>query len=212
MDLYSFCPLHIYTLSAPFWGLYQKLSISLFYFNKTLLHKSYEQSILGSDPRLNSSPEAKNPSIFCGPATTFQLGGPSGILQDKVKMLGALVLCSPSELIFCYTLLTLRCACVNEWHALSKASEELCSAVWWWPHVAYRTSLVAQKVKRPPEMWKTWIWSLGWEDLLEKEMATHSSTLAWKIPWTEEPGRLQSMGSQRVRHNWVTSLFTLMDQ
>ena len=48
--------------------------------------------------------------------------------------------------------------------------------------------------------------SLGWEDPLEKEMATHSSTLAWKIPWTKEPGRLQSMGSQRVRHNWATSL------
>ena len=49
--------------------------------------------------------------------------------------------------------------------------------------------------------------SLGWEDPLEKEMATHSSTLARKIPWTEEPSKLQSMGSQRVRHNWVTSLF-----
>ena len=49
--------------------------------------------------------------------------------------------------------------------------------------------------------------SLGWEDPLEKEMPTHSSTLAWKIPWTEEPGRLQSMGSQRVRHDWATSLY-----
>ena len=48
--------------------------------------------------------------------------------------------------------------------------------------------------------------SLGWEDPLEKEMATHSTILAWKIPWTEDPGRLQSMGSQRVRHDWVTSL------
>ena len=48
---------------------------------------------------------------------------------------------------------------------------------------------------------------LGWEDPLEKEMAVHSSTLAWKIPWTEEPDRLQSMGSQRVRHDWVTSLY-----
>ena len=47
---------------------------------------------------------------------------------------------------------------------------------------------------------------LGWEDLLEKEMAIHSSTLAWKIPWMEEPGRLQSMWSQRVRHNWATSI------
>ena len=55
-------------------------------------------------------------------------------------------------------------------------------------------------------MWETWVQSLGWEDPLEKEMATHSSTLAWKIPWTEEPGRLQSMGSQRVWHDWVTSL------
>ena len=48
--------------------------------------------------------------------------------------------------------------------------------------------------------------SLGWEDPLEKEMATHSSTIAWKLPWTEEPGRLQSIGSQRVGHEWVTSL------
>ena len=52
----------------------------------------------------------------------------------------------------------------------------------------------------------TWVRSLGREDPLEKEMATHSSTLAWKIPWSEKPGRLQSMGSQRVGHNWATSL------
>ena len=56
-------------------------------------------------------------------------------------------------------------------------------------------------VKRLPTMQKTWVQSLGREDPLEKEMATHSSTLAWKIPWMEEPGRLQSMGSQRVRHD-----------
>ena len=55
-------------------------------------------------------------------------------------------------------------------------------------------------------MWETQVWSLGWEDLLEKEMTTHSSTLAWKIPWTEEPGRLQSIGSQSVGHDWATSL------
>ena len=53
-------------------------------------------------------------------------------------------------------------------------------------------------------MQETWIWSLGQEDTLEKEMATHSSILAWEIPWTEEPGRLQSIGSQRVGHNLVT--------
>ena len=62
-------------------------------------------------------------------------------------------------------------------------------------------SLVAQTVKCLSALWDTQIQSLGLEDSLEKEMATHSSTLAWKIPWTEEPGRLQSMGSQRVRHN-----------
>ena len=68
------------------------------------------------------------------------------------------------------------------------------------------TSLVAQTVKHLPTMRETWVQSLGWEDLLEKEMATHSSSLAWKIPWMEEPDRLQSTGSQRVGHNWVTSL------
>ena len=55
-------------------------------------------------------------------------------------------------------------------------------------------------------MRETWVWSLGQEDPLEKEMAPHSSTLAWKIPWMEEPGGLQSMGSQRVRHDWVASV------
>ena len=63
------------------------------------------------------------------------------------------------------------------------------------------SSLVAQMVKRLPTKWETWVRSLGQEDPLEKEMATHSSTLAWKIPWMEEPGRLQSMGLQRVRHD-----------
>jgi len=60
---------------------------------------------------------------------------------------------------------------------------------------------VAQIVKRLLTIWETQVQSLGREDLLEKEMATHSSILAWKIAWTEEPGRLQSMGSQRVRHD-----------
>ena len=63
------------------------------------------------------------------------------------------------------------------------------------------TSLVAQMVKRLPAMWEIWIQSLGQEDPLEKEMATHSSTLAWTIPWMEEPGGLQSMGLQRVGHD-----------
>ena len=65
---------------------------------------------------------------------------------------------------------------------------------------------MVQTVKRLSTMRETWVRSLGWEDPLEKEMAIHSSTIAWKIPWTEEPGRLQSMGLQRVRHNWATLL------
>ena len=66
-------------------------------------------------------------------------------------------------------------------------------------------SLVTQTVKHLPSMQETRVWSLGRENPLEKETATHSSTLAWKIPWMEEPGRLQSMGLQRVGHDWVTS-------
>ena len=62
-------------------------------------------------------------------------------------------------------------------------------------------SLVAQMAKHLPIMWETRVLSLSWEDLLEKEMATHCSILAWKMPWTEEPGGLQSMGSQRVGHD-----------
>ena len=57
-------------------------------------------------------------------------------------------------------------------------------------------SLVAQTVKNVPAMWEAWVWSLSWEDPLEKGMASHSSILAWRIPWTEDPGGLQSTGSQ----------------
>ena len=64
-----------------------------------------------------------------------------------------------------------------------------------------QTPLMAQTVKHLPTIWETQVQSLGWEDLLEKEMATHSSIFAWKIPWMKEPGRLQSMGWQRVRHD-----------
>ena len=60
---------------------------------------------------------------------------------------------------------------------------------------------MAQAVKRLSTMWETWVRPLGWEDPLEKEIAIHSSTIAWKIPWTEEPGRLPSMESQRVGHD-----------
>ena len=64
-----------------------------------------------------------------------------------------------------------------------------------------KDSLVAQKVKNPPAMWETWVRSLGQEDTTEKGTATHSSILAWRIPWTEEPGGLQSTGLQRVGHD-----------
>ena len=67
--------------------------------------------------------------------------------------------------------------------------------------VLLRTSLVAQTVKRLPAVCETRVRSLGWEDPLEKEMSTQSRTLAWKIPWTEEPGGLQSTGSQRAGHD-----------
>ena len=83
---------------------------------------------------------------------------------------------------------------------LSFNLSSLCIIIW--------TSLVTQMVKHLPRMRKTQVQSLGWEDLLEKEMATHSSTLVWKMPWTEEPGRLQSMGSQS--QTWLSDFtFTL---
>ena len=65
--------------------------------------------------------------------------------------------------------------------------------------------LVAQMVKNPPVMWETCIWSLDWEDALEEGMETHSNILAWRTPWMEKPGGLQSMESQRVRHKWAAN-------
>ena len=67
---------------------------------------------------------------------------------------------------------------------------------------------MAQMVKNPPAMWETWVQSLDQEDPLEKGMATHSILPAWRIPWTEEPGGLQSMGLQRVRHSWTANTHT----
>ena len=81
------------------------------------------------------------PTSFLGSATTFHPGGSSGILQDKVRMLGALVLCSLSKHVVCHALLSLRRACVNEWHALREASKEPCSAVPRWSHTAYGRNL-----------------------------------------------------------------------
>jgi len=81
--------------------------------------------------------------------------------------------------------------------------------VWGSVNVNGTVSLVAHIIKNLPAMKETWVPSLSQEDSLEKGMATHSSILAWWIPWTEEPGRLQSMGSQRVGHNWATNTHTM---
>ena len=78
----------------------------------------------------------------------------------------------------------------------------------WFRIPCYRASLVTQMVKNRPAVPETWVRSLGQEDLLEKGIATHSSILAWKIPCTEEAGRLQSMESQRVGYNWSTNTYT----
>ena len=84
------------------------------------------------------------------------------------------------------------------WRVFSNTNSSALRFLW--------TSLVAQMVKHLPAMQETWVWSLGWEDPLEKEMATHSSILVWKIPWMEEPGKLQPMWLQRFRQDWATSL------
>ena len=71
-----------------------------------------------------------------------------------------------------------------------------------------KASLIAEMVKNPPAMQDIWIQSVCWKDILEKEGATHTSILAWQIPWTEAPGGIQSMGSQRVGHDWTTNTHT----
>ena len=126
------------TLSAPFWCLVRSFLYPFYTLIKLYCTKalSDQASSLAPDwilllrrPRI--------PMSFHGSGTTFHLGGSYRILQDKLRMLGALVLCCPSEHVFCFILLTLRYACVNEWHALREASEEPCSAVSRWPHTAY---------------------------------------------------------------------------
>ena len=87
-------------------------------------------------------------------------------------------------------------SCLSDFQLSVLLTADKCSLSW--------ASLVAQMVKNLPAMQETWVRFLGWEDPSEKGMATHSSILAWRIPWTEKPGGLQSMGLQRVRHDWVT--------
>ena len=93
--------------------------------------------------------------------------------------------------------------CKTSWPGLPVSGPN-CSS----PHCPHNLPFheLAQMAKRLPAMRETWVLSLGWEDPLEKEMTTHSNTVAWKIPWIEDPGRLQSMWLQRVRHDWATSL------
>ena len=79
-----------------------------------------------------------------------------------------------------------------------------------YPMLPPGTSLVAQMLRGVPVTRETSVQSLGWEDPMEKQMATHSSTLAWKIQWMEEPGQLQSTESQRIRHDWITSLHPML--
>ena len=81
------------------------------------------------------------------------------------------------------------------------------SQTWW---IYKLVPLVAQMVKNLPAMQETQVRFLGWEDPLEKEITTHSNILAWRIPWREEPGRLQSMGLQRTRHDWATNTCTFV--
>ena len=91
----------------------------------------------------------------------------------------------------------------GDWHLLQKKKKKMIRAL----IRSSRTSLVAQTVKNTHTIWETWVRSLGWEDPLEKGMAIHSSRTAWRIPWTEEPGRLQSMGHKQVRHSWAIFTF-----
>ena len=95
------------------------------------------------------------------------------------------------------------------WHSqLSRLIDYQKKFLWWWKcSLSYiRASQVVLMVKNHLPMQEMWVWSLCREDPLEKEIATHSSILVWKIPWTEETGRLHSMGLQRVGHDWATSL------
>ena len=83
--------------------------------------------------------------------------------------------------------------------------QKFISSQFWW------ASLVVQRVKNLPAVQKIRVWSLGWEDLLEKGMATHSSILTWRIPWSEEPGRLQVYGVEKSLTQWVFNSFTILE-
>ena len=138
--------------------------------------------------------EAKCPIVASG-RDLLAMGDGVPTTKDDV----ALALLYMSKTLFhpvfdCVTFSSLTLITIRQWAESSSGIDNQYTLL-------YGTSLVAQTVKHLSAMWETWVRSLGWEDPLEKEMAIHSSTIAWKIPWTEEPGRLQSRGSQRVGHN-----------
>ena len=91
------------------------------------------------------------------------------------------------------------CKVHGTWHIITALQMRLTKMITWLPRWCQwgRTCLLM------PETQETWVWSLGWEDPLEKETPTYSSILAWRGPWTEKPGGLQSMGSQRIGHDWL---------
>ena len=117
-------------------------------------------------------------SVFSYVSNNLSPGASSRILQDKVRMLGALVLCSPSKHVFCCTLLTLRYACVDEWKALSEASEEPCSAVPWWPHMAYGRNLLGVYTNLPvPRSTPRLIWGTDqkWAECVDQTLLSWSN-------------------------------------
>ena len=105
-----------------------------------------------------------------------------------------------------------KCVC-SKWHIVNTQEtlppfllsphNIVCRSIFYKYFVTCKVIKVAQTVKNLPALQKTWVWFLGWEDPLKEKMTTHSSILAWRISQTEEPGGLQSMGLQRVRHNWA---------
>ena len=135
---------------------------SFLYLLYTLVKLYYTKAL--SDQALSLTPDwilllqrPRIPASLCDSATTFHLGGLSGILQDKVRMLGALALCSLSKHVFCCALLTLRCACVNEWHAQCEANKEPGSAVPRWSHTAYGRNLLGVSTNLPRPRGTQWL-------------------------------------------------------
>ena len=102
-------------------------------------------------------------------------------------------------------LMSLMLSCIGRKFTTSANREDICYII----IIQNPASLVAQIVKNPPAMQENWVRSLGWEDPLDKEMATYWSILAWRIPWTEESGGLQFLESKRAGHNWVTNTLVL---